>query len=132
MSYGVQQLEADHRARGFRGAGYHFYIHQSGQVVPLRPLDQTGAHAWGFNRCSIGVCYEGGLSPSGEPADTRTLEQKKSLLGLVRNLKKIYPQATVLGHRDLSPDRDGNGRVEPHEWLKVCPAFDAMAEYQGV
>ena len=38
-----------------------------------------------------------------------------------------YPKATVLGHRDLSPDRDGDGIVEPHEWRKACPCFDARA-----
>jgi N-acetyl-anhydromuramyl-L-alanine amidase AmpD len=35
----------------------------------------------------------------------------------------------VLGHRDLSPDRDHDGVVEPFEWVKVCPCFDAAPEY---
>jgi N-acetyl-anhydromuramyl-L-alanine amidase AmpD len=30
----------------------------------------------------------------------------------------------VVGHRDLSPDLDGDGQVEPHEWIKLCPAFE--------
>ncbi|MDO4707662.1 MAG: N-acetylmuramoyl-L-alanine amidase [Porphyromonadaceae bacterium] len=132
MSYSAEQLEADHIARGFRRAGYHFYVRRSGQVVSLRPLSEAGAHAWGFNRCSIGVCYEGGLSPGGTVEDTCTLEQKAALLALLHRLRKLYPRAVILGHRDLSPDRDGSGRVEPSEWLKACPAFDAMAEYRGL
>ena len=33
----------------------------------------------------------------------------------------------ILGHRDFSPDRNGNGHVEPFEWLKECPGFDVEA-----
>jgi N-acetylmuramoyl-L-alanine amidase len=35
----------------------------------------------------------------------------------------------VVGHRDLSPDLDKDGLVEPHEWMKQCPCFDAVPEY---
>ena len=34
-----------------------------------------------------------------------------------------------MGHRDLSPDTDGDGHVEPEEWLKFCPCFDALWDY---
>lgn len=33
----------------------------------------------------------------------------------------------VVGHRDLSPDVNGNGVVEPEEWVKVCPCFDVAS-----
>lgn len=132
VAYTPDQMEADHRARGWRSAGYHFYVRRSGEVVRLRPLGQIGAHAWGFNRCSIGVCYEGGLSPEGKPEDTRTEAQRYALRGLLRRLKELCPGVVILGHRDLSPDRDGNGRIEPHEWLKVCPSFDAITEYRDL
>jgi N-acetyl-anhydromuramyl-L-alanine amidase AmpD len=39
-------------------------------------------------------------------------------------LERAYPMAQILGHRDLSPDIDGDGVVEEHEWLKDCPCFD--------
>ena len=35
----------------------------------------------------------------------------------------------VLGHRDTSPDLDGDGIVEPEEWTKMCPCFDVRSEY---
>ena len=37
--------------------------------------------------------------------------------------------ALILGHRDLSPDLNGNGLIEPNEYLKQCPCFDVMKEY---
>lgn len=129
MQYTAFQLDRDHRKRGFRMAGYHYYITRAGEIEPMRSLRSEGAHVRGYNHCSIGVCYEGGLLPDGTPADTRTREQQVALRGLVSYLRERFPQALVVGHRDLSPDLNGNGIVESHEWLKVCPCFDAFAEY---
>lgn len=123
------QLEAEHRRRGFAGCGYHFYITTDGRIHPMRPLDRIGAHARGFNARSIGIAYEGGLTPAGSAADTRTEAQRCALRFLIRQLLVLYPDATVCGHRDLSPDLNGNGIIEPREWIKQCPCFDATREY---
>lgn len=130
--YPVEALESDHIARGFRGAGYHFYIRRSGVIHPLRPLERIGAHALGYNRCSWGVCYEGGLSPSGEPQDTRTSAQREALHSLLRHLLSLAPTAHIVGHRELSPDRNGDGMISPAEWRKACPSFDASSEYASL
>ena len=37
--YTPEQLERDHKARGFNSAGYNYYIRKSGEVVPMRPLE---------------------------------------------------------------------------------------------
>ena len=132
QSYSPEALERDHRARGFRSAGYHFYVRRSGAIIPLRPLEQIGAHARGYNRLSYGVCYEGGLDDTGRPADTRTAEQRTALRQLLEHLHALTPQATILGHRDLSPDRNGDGRITPDEWIKLCPCFDAQREYHDI
>ena len=124
----TENLESEHRRRGFHGIGYHYYIRRDGTVVPTRPLEQIGAHAQGHNAHSIGICYEGGLDCNGHPADTRTPEQKSALRLLVHQLLKRYRKSYVCGHRDLSPDLNGNGVVEPEEWIKVCPCFDVGKE----
>lgn len=121
-------LDAMHRARGFSGTGYHYYIRRDGEVVETRPLAQIGAHTKGYNNHSIGICYEGGLTADGTPADTRTEDQRTVLRLLVGQLRRKFPGALVVGHRDLSPDLDGDGQVEPHEWLKQCPCFDVATE----
>lgn len=66
----------------------------------------------------------GGLDTKGRPADTRTPEQKKAMRVLVEMLKREFPIVTVAGHRDFSPDLDGDGTIEPEEWVKECPCFD--------
>lgn len=97
--------------------------------MALRPLEMVGAHVTGFNAQSVGVCYEGGLDAEGKPADTRNALQKAALLSLLKELKTLYPDAEIVGHRDLSPDLNGNGIIEPNEWVKMCPCFDAKEEY---
>lgn len=120
--YPPEALERDHQARGFHSAGYHFYVRRSGIICPLRPLSQMGAHVLGYNRCSYGVCYEGGLDDAGQPADTRTPAQRTALIQLLLLLLKLAPQATILGHRDLSPDSNGDGRITPTNGSSNVPA----------
>ena len=123
-----QDLDAAHRARGFQGAGYHFYIRKDGRIVNTRAVELPGAHARGHNTASIGVCYEGGLDTEGRAKDTRTVAQKESLTTLLHELQRDYPGSVVCGHRDLSPDLNGNGRIEPHERLKECPCYSVNDE----
>ena len=112
QNFTVEALEACHRARGFRGIGYHYYITRDGVVYPCRPEEQAGAHARRYNARSIGICYEGGLDRDGNPADTRTEAQKESMKELLRSLCTDYPDADIVGHRDLP-------------WVrKACPCFD--------
>ena len=70
-----QDLEVCHRRRGMNGPGYHFYIRKNGDIKTTRPIEKIGAHARGHNAQSIGICYEGGISERGRPADTRTVWQ---------------------------------------------------------
>lgn len=117
-------LDLCHRRRGFNGVGYHFYIRKNGDIKTTRPVAKVGAHAKGHNGSSIGVCYEGGLDAHGRPKNTLTSWQCHSLRVLVAVLLRDYPNSRVCGHRDLSPDRNGNGEIEPEEWVKACPCFD--------
>ena len=104
----------------FGFTGYHYYIRRSGYVYQTRHEQLVGAHAKGYNAHSLGVCYEGGLDAKGKSKDTRTEEQKHALWALLKSLKEDYPNAVILGHRDL-----------PHV-AKNCPCFDAKAEYAGL
>ena len=119
QSYTLQQLIRDHQDR-FGYTGYHYYITRNGTVSQTRNLQLAGAHAKGYNQHSVGVCYEGGLDADGKPADTRTARQKQALLELLTSLKGMFPDAQILGHRDLPGVK------------KACPCFDAREEYAGL
>ena len=112
QDFTVGELEACHLARGFRDIGYHYYITKDGVIYPCRPESEPGAHARHYNAHSIGICYEGVLDANGHPADTRTPAQKAAMRELLKSLCTDYPEAEILGHRDLPGVH------------KECPCFD--------
>lgn len=123
------EIDRMHRLRGFSGIGYHKLVHLDGSVSEGRPESQIGAHVTGHNTGTIGYAYVGGLDIKGRPKDTRTPEQMQTMIRLTREAAVRYGLRAVVGHRDLSPDLDRDGIVEPHEWVKVCPSFDVIPEY---
>jgi N-acetylmuramoyl-L-alanine amidase len=70
----------------------------------------------GVNQRSIGICLVG--------TDRFTPAQWTALKQLVATLKAQFPGCDVLGHRDLSPDLNHDGKIEPSEFVKTCPGFD--------
>lgn len=135
---GREQSVADitrmHRARGFATIGYHYLVGLDGTVHTGRPVDQVGAHVESHNLRSIGVAYVGGLAVGGKRAeDTRTPAQRTALRALLAQLLRRFPTIrSIKGHRDYSPDLDHDGQIEPNEWIKQCPCFDAIPEYRGL
>ena len=112
----VPDITRWHKQRGFRTIGYHYVVYRDGSVHTGRQEGEIGAHCTGHNACSIGICYIGGLAADGKTAkDTRTPEQRKALLMLLRRLRAKYTNAKIHGHRDFA--------------AKACPSFDATKEY---
>lgn len=121
-----------HKAQGWSDIGYHFVIRIDGTIERGRPEHLPGSHAKGFNTGSVALVYVGGLDAQGKAKDTRTRAQQQAMAQLVGQLVATYPGSDVLGHRDISPDTDGDGVVEKHEWLKDCPCFDVRSWWAGV
>ena len=113
-----------HRDRGWSGIGYHYVVSLNGNIEYGRPIDKQGAHVKDHNKGSIGICYIGGVeSERGSNGkwiakDTRTPEQKESLLLLLKTLKKMHPDATIHGHNEFA--------------AKSCPCFNAYQEYCNI
>ena len=126
--FDVEDIRAWHKAKGWSDIGYHFVILLNGTIQYGRDINTIGAHVLGHNTNSVGICYIGGKY--GE--DTRTILQQVSLVYLIGTLKRLYTKAEVLGHRDFSPDLDGDGTIEPNEWMKLCPSFDAKNAYKNL
>ena len=85
--------------------------------------------ARGYNATSVHVAWVGGVDDAGRPVDNRTPAQRAALRLVVARLAKSFPDADIVGHRDLSPDLNGNGIVDPWERVKECPCFDVRSEY---
>ena len=118
QDFRAADIDRWHRAKGWKGIGYHYVIDIDGTVERGRDDAAVGAHCSGHNAHSIGVCYVGGLDKQGKPKDTRTPAQRSAMLDLLFLLKQQYPDATIYGHRDFAN--------------KDCPCFDARNEYKNI
>lgn len=121
---GRREIDGWHRAKGWAGIGYHYVIRLDGTVERGRMDPVAGAHVAGHNAYSLGICVVGGVDAAGRAADTVTPAQHAALEHLLHELRAKYPRTRICGHRDLSPDRNGDGVIQHHEWLKDCPGFD--------
>ena len=118
-SVNASVIDRWHKARGWKGCGYHFIVLIDGTIETGRMIDKVGAHVKGMNKSSIGICYIGGLDRDAKTSkDTRTPQQKESLLLLIKTLNKIYPEATLHGHNEFSN--------------KACPSFDVQSQYKNI
>ncbi len=93
-------------------------VFADGRVVQLLDECRVANGVKGYNSISVHVAYTGGVDASGKPVDNRTDAQKKFLLYLLKVLRRAYPNAQIVGHRDLA--------------AKACPSFDAKAEYSSL
>lgn len=123
------QLMRSFKERGWAAPGYHLLVLPAGSIRQLWPLDRVANGARGYNATSVHVAWVGGVDASGRPTDNRTPAQRAALRELVRRLARRFPGAEIVGHRDLSPDLNGNGIVDPWERVKECPCFDVRSEY---
>ena len=119
-----------HLKQGWSDIGYHYVVRLDGRIEKGRVDTIPGSHVRGFNTGSIAIVYVGGLDKDGKAKDTRTPAQKKSLKEIITRMRALHKNPPVMGHRDLSPDKDGDGVVEKHEWLKECPCFDMPAWFK--
>lgn len=123
----VEDIRRQHKAKGWSDIGYQYVVYLDGTVHIGRDVDIAGAHAEGHNANSIGVVYVGGLENRPGVAynrlkakDTRTDAQKAALISLLMDLRKLYPYARIIGHRDV----DTHG--------KECPSFNAKFTYRNI
>lgn len=124
----VNDLLAEFKRKGWKAPGYHYVITADGKIHQLLDTEKVSNGVKGFNSVTVNIAYTGGM----DGVDNRTDEQKKSLLTLLKLLRKRYPDAVIQGHRDFSPDLNGNGKIEKSEWIKMCPSFDAKTEYKDI
>ena len=114
QDFDAADIDRWHKAIKWTGIGYHFVIKLDGTTERGRPIEEVGAHAFGYNKRSIGICYIGGVDMEGKPSDTRTDEQKRALRALINILKVDFPKATIHGHNEFSK--------------KACPSFNVKLE----
>lgn len=93
----AEDIHRWHLNKGWSGAGYHFLVRKDGKIYRLRPEDKVGAHAYGSNYNSIGVCFEGDYMVENMPE-----EETKAGQELVAYLKNKYGISEVEVHKRVN------------------------------
>lgn len=125
---------------GWTIGGYHRWVDYDGAVTAVYPLSQVTNGVRSYNLHTVHIAYRGGVERNNlnRALDTRTEEQKAGILNAIfeiyQELKKTQDvsKIRIRGHRDFSPDKNGNGVIEPWERIKECPSFDAIPEYEWI
>ena len=125
----VESLKNHWKRLGWQAPGYHYVVFPSGHTERMADDAKICNGVKGYNTVSVHIAYVGGIDSCGRPIDNRTEAQKAALYFLLEQLKARYPQAVIRGHRDFSPDLDGNGEISEDEFIKHCPCFDVQTEY---
>ena len=121
----LQQLRNEFKARGWKNPGYHYVVFPDGEIKCLLNEEEISNGVQGYNSTSINVAYVGGIDSKGKACDNRTDLQKAALVNLLVDLKRKYPNAHIMGHRDI-------WGKNPAHWKKYCPCFDAEEEYENI
>lgn len=128
-----QLLDYFYKQKGWSRPGYHYVVSADGKVTQLWPESKYSNGVKNMNSHSINIAWIGGVDkkhPDG--FDNRTQAQKDALVAVLKELRRKYPKAVIMGHRDTSPDLNHNGIVDPWERIKLCPCFDAKIEYAKI
>jgi len=105
---------------GWKSVGYHYLINADGTIEQLAQESEITNGVAGFNSVIVNISYKGGVDDNNKPKDTRTPQQKESILNLLKKLKKRYPKAIIQGHKDFPNVK------------KACPSFEAKQEYKNI
>jgi len=101
----ARDIHAMHLGFGWHGVGYHRVIKRDGEIEHCRPDFWIGAHVYGHNEESLGVCLIGRTD--------FTESQFQSLETVLGTWTEQYPKAEIVGHCDFEYTD------------KTCPNFDA-------
>ena len=94
----VESIDRQHKSQNWTCIGYHFYVRKDGSIYRGRREDTVGAHAYGYNSTSIGICAEGNF----EVEEIMPEAQKQAIIELVNYLKQKYGVSRVLRHKDVN------------------------------
>jgi len=117
LSRAVKTIDSWHKAKGWKGIGYHYVVGRNGKVLPGRPESEQGAHVRGHNQNTLGICLLGGFGGSADDTfnDHYTKEQRFALENLIVDIQTRHDITILSGHNIYAN--------------KGCPCFDVSKEF---
>ena len=109
-------MDAWHRARGWRGIGYHGIFMPDGSFIQGRAFTEVGAHVAERNRGTIGflMVESQTIRSIGRFEDYFTEMQRQAVRKAIKALPGIK---WVTGHNDYAPKLCPGFKVRDEDWL---------------
>ncbi len=95
----VESLHEYHLSQGWAGIGYTLYVDLKGNIYQGRPHDTIGAHCLGWNRYSMGICFEGDYTKIQNMPEIQ-FNAGIQAVNYLREIKSEYNNLPILGHKD--------------------------------
>lgn len=110
----IQNLHMDEK--DFADVGYQYLINERGELFEGRAMNVRGAHTYGYNYGSVGICLIGNFEEL-QPTEV----QLAKLDALLNVLVSSYPRIQRLaGHKDCNPG------------VTLCPGANLHALLPGI
>lgn len=119
----AKDVDAWHRAKGWNGIGYNWFIEKDGKTVKGRDEKSEGAHTIGYNNKSIGICLAGNFDAT-MPA-TAQIESLRILLKQKMVEFKI-PKEKIVPHRTFA-NKTCYGNKLSESWARDLVATTSPA-----
>lgn len=122
----VQTIDKWHKAKGWAGIGYHYFVRKDGRIFKGRPDNARGAQCSNHNTNTLGICAEGNFE-----TEQMSGVQAKALAILVEYLKNKYSinETKVVRHKDLN-NTACPGKNYPYIYIRdyVTPVIKKVEE----
>lgn len=117
------EIEAWHKARGWKEIGYHFVVRRSGVIEIGRDLLKVGAHTLGLNTKAIGICFSGhgDMAPLTEMQYHAGLELSAKLIRQFAIKGQPGYEIPVIGHREVNYLVTRQLLDKRYKTTKTCP-----------
>ena len=120
----VEDVHRWHQTKGWAGIGYHYFVSKDGEIYEGRPYNTVGAHVYGHNEDSIGVCFEGNFNK-----ETMGERQFDAAVWLVSLLSLAYRDASICTHHSFNAKKNCPGDKFPFD--RICKEVTVCKDYFG-
>ena len=111
----VEDIDRWHKDKGWCKIGYHFFVDKQGNIYRGREENAVGAHAYGSNYDSIGICVEGKYME-----ETMPEAQKNAVVELIKYLENKYNIKTIQVHKDINATSCPGSNFPVDEIIKLA------------
>lgn len=101
IDFSAAEIHQMHISKDYSGIGYHFVIRKDGTLEIGRPEYAIGAHAYGHNYYTLGICLSGDFQHN-QPTQAQIQTCAELISELCADYQIPIDRHHIFGHRQLN------------------------------